>query len=64
MKIKLKTNKSTYKRIKISKNKLIRKKAYKAHLLSHKSNKRLFFLSKKININSADKKNILNLLKH
>ncbi len=49
----LKTKKAALKRVKLKKNFLIRKKAYKAHLCSQKNSKRLRNLSllSKISIN-------------
>lgn len=43
-----KTNKSILKRFKIKKNKLYRKKAFRSHLLNHKSKSRLRRLTKTI----------------
>ena len=60
--IKLKTCKSLLKRVKIKKKLLYHKCAYKSHLLSNKTNKRLRRLSKIKIINNSDKKRLLRLL--
>ena len=52
--MKLKTRKSAAKRIKIKKNNLARKKAYKGHLLRRKNSKRLRRLSEASQIHSSD----------
>jgi large subunit ribosomal protein L35 len=52
--MKLKTRKSAVKRIKIKKNCLCRKKAYKGHLLRRKNSKRLRRLSEASVIHSSD----------
>jgi large subunit ribosomal protein L35 len=52
--MKLKTRKSAAKRIKIKKNCLCRKKAYKGHLLRRKNSKRLRRLSEASNVHEAD----------
>jgi|TARA_B110000977_G_scaffold154172_1_gene195925 large subunit ribosomal protein L35 len=54
MKLKLKTRKSAAKRIKIKKNCLRRKKAYKGHLLRRKNSKQLRTLSAPANIHTSD----------
>jgi large subunit ribosomal protein L35 len=54
--MKLKTRKSAAKRIKIKKNCLCRKKAYKGHLLRRKNKKRLRRLSEPAQIHFADLK--------
>jgi large subunit ribosomal protein L35 len=45
MKLKLKTRKAAAKRVKVKKNCICRKKAYKGHLLRRKNSKRLRHLS-------------------
>jgi large subunit ribosomal protein L35 len=52
--MKLKTRKSAAKRIKIKKNCLCRKKAYKGHLLRRKNSKRLRRLSEPSLVHAAD----------
>ncbi len=52
--MKSKTRKSAAKRVKLKKNILSRKKAFKGHLLSHKSSKRLRNLSSKAIICASD----------
>lgn len=52
--MKLKTRKSAIKRVKVKKNGLTRKKAYKSHLLSHKNSKRLRKLSSPGSVHKAD----------
>jgi len=52
--MKLKTRKSAAKRIKVKKNCLCRKKAYKGHLLRRKNSKRLRRLSEASMIHSSD----------
>lgn len=52
--MKLKTRKSAAKRIKIKKNCLCRKKAYKGHLLRRKNSKRLRRLSEASQIHNSD----------
>jgi large subunit ribosomal protein L35 len=52
--MKLKTRKSAAKRVKIKKNFLCRKKAYKSHLLRRKNSKRLRRLSEPSIIHSSD----------
>ena len=52
--MKLKTRKSAAKRVKIKKNCLARKKAYKGHLLRKKNSKRLRTLSAPTLINKSD----------
>jgi large subunit ribosomal protein L35 len=54
MKLKLKTRKSAAKRIKVKKNCLCRKKAYKGHLLRRKNPKRLRRLSEPMMIHKSD----------
>ena len=56
MKIKLKTRKSAAKRIKIKKNCIRRKKAYKGHLLRKKNSKQLRTLSQAANVSTSDVK--------
>ena len=60
--MKLKNNRSAFKRIKIKRNLLYRKKAYKNHLLRKKTSKRLRNLSKNIIVHSSNKKAFLNLI--
>ena len=62
MKLKLKTRKAVLKRIKKKKNLLYRKAAYKGHLLRHKSNKRLGYLSQIRLIHKSDKNNFFRML--
>ncbi len=52
--MKLKTRKSALKRVKIKKNIIARKKAYKSHLLSHKNSKRLRNLSGPAQVHKCD----------
>lgn len=52
--MKLRTRKSALKRVKIKKRVLLRKKAYKSHLLSHKNSKRLRNLNVSSQIHKAD----------
>lgn len=52
--MKLKTRKAAAKRIKATKNCLMRKKAYKGHLLRRKNSKRLRRLSEASQIHSSD----------
>jgi large subunit ribosomal protein L35 len=52
--MKLKTRKSAAKRVKIKKNCLCRKKAYKGHLLRRKNSKRLRRLSEPSMVHSSD----------
>jgi large subunit ribosomal protein L35 len=52
--MKLKTRKAAAKRIKVKKNCLSRKKAYKGHLLRRKNKKRLRRLSEAAQIHSGD----------
>jgi large subunit ribosomal protein L35 len=52
--MKLKTRKSAAKRIKIKKNCLCRKKAYKGHLLRRKNSKRLRRLSEASVVHASD----------
>ena len=52
--MKLKTRKSAVKRVKIKKNCLARKKAYKGHLLRRKNSKRLRRLSEASLIQKSD----------
>jgi len=54
IKMKLKTNKAAAKRVKVKKNCLCRKRAYKRHLLRRKSTKQLRRLSGPAQINEAD----------
>jgi large subunit ribosomal protein L35 len=60
--MKQKTKKSAFKRIKICRSKLIRKKSGKAHLLIGKNKKRLRKLRQKILIDLADLKNYKKML--
>jgi large subunit ribosomal protein L35 len=61
--LKLKTSKSVRKRFKkIGKNKFIRKKAFKGHLLEKKSPKQKRRLKKSILVNKADLKKIRKIL--
>jgi large subunit ribosomal protein L35 len=60
---KLKTNRSANKRYRITKNnKVIRKKAFKSHILEKKSPKQKSRLSKKVNCFKGDAKVIINYL--
>jgi large subunit ribosomal protein L35 len=52
--MKLKTRKAAAKRIKVKKNCLCRKKAYKGHLLRRKNSKRLRRLSESSTIHFSD----------
>jgi len=52
--MKLKTRKSASKRVKVKKNGLARKKAFKGHLLRRKNSKRLRRLSEPSQIHSSD----------
>jgi large subunit ribosomal protein L35 len=52
--MKLKTHKSAVKRVKVKKNCLARKKAYRGHLLRKKNSKRLRHLSEASLINKSD----------
>ena len=52
--MKLKTRKSAAKRIKVKKNIICRKKAYKGHLLRRKNSKRLRTLSQPSQVHEAD----------
>jgi large subunit ribosomal protein L35 len=52
--MKLKTRKAAFKRVKIKKNSLERKKAYKSHLLRRKNSKRLRRLSESSKIHPSD----------
>jgi len=52
--MKLKTRKSAAKRIKVKKNCLCRKKAYKGHLLRRKNSKRLRRLSEASTVHFSD----------
>jgi large subunit ribosomal protein L35 len=52
--MKIKTRKAASKRIKVKKNCLARKKAYKAHLLRRKNPKRLRRLSESSTIHETD----------
>lgn len=54
LKMKLKTRKSAVKRIKVKKNCLARKNAYKGHLLRKKNSKRLRRLSEASQIHFSD----------
>lgn len=60
--MKLKTNKAAAKRVKIKKNLLCRKKAYKRHLLRRKSTKQLRRLSASTQIHQADTLAFRNML--
>ncbi len=62
--MKLKTCKSALKRVKIKKNVLQRKKAYKAHFLRRKSSNHLTRLAKFDFIKKCDFKNFLKLVKN
>jgi ribosomal protein L35 len=61
--MKFKTRKSALKRIKIKKTMIVRKKAYKSHLLINKNSKRLRHLSKQTLIHKVDIKTYLKMLK-
>jgi large subunit ribosomal protein L35 len=52
--MKLKTRKAAAKRVKVKKNVLQRKKAYKSHLLRRKDSKRLRRLSEPMQVHKAD----------
>jgi large subunit ribosomal protein L35 len=52
--MKLKTRKAAAKRVKVKKNGLQRKKAYKAHLLRRKTTKQLRRLSEPMMVHSSD----------
>jgi large subunit ribosomal protein L35 len=54
MRVKLKTRKAASKRVKIKKNCLRRKKAYKGHLLRKKNSKQLRGLSEASKVHSSD----------
>ena len=60
--MKLKTRKSAAKRIKVKKNNLDRKKAYKGHLLRRKNSKRLRRLSEASQIHSSDMQTFAKML--
>lgn len=60
--MKLKTRKSAVKRIKIKKNCLCRKKAYKGHLLRRKNSKRLRTLSSPSQVHENDLKKFEQML--
>ena len=60
--MKLKTRKSAAKRIKIKKNCLCRKKAYKGHLLRRKNSKRLRTLSSPSTVHKNDLKTFERML--
>lgn len=51
---KLKTRKSASKRVKIKKKIILRKKAFKSHLMSSKNSKRIRNLSKQVSVNYTD----------
>ncbi len=51
---KLKTCKSASKRVKIKKKIILRKKAFKSHLMSSKNSKRIRNLSKQVSVNYTD----------
>lgn len=53
--MKLKTRKSAAKRVKVKKNCIARKSAYRGHLLRRKNSKRLRRLSENAFIHSSDK---------
>lgn len=54
-KVKLKTRKAAAKRVKVKKNCIARKSAYRGHLLRRKNSKRLRRLSENTFIHSSDK---------
>jgi len=60
--MKLKTNKAAAKRVKVKKNFLCRKQAYKRHLLRRKSTKQLRRLSGSAQIHKADSLAFQNML--
>ena len=60
--MKLKTHKAAAKRVRIKKNILCRKKAYKSHLLKTKNSKRLGHLSEPSTIHFSDVKAFLHML--
>lgn len=62
MKKKLKTKKAVQKRVKVTKYNLIRKKAYKSHLLRKKNSSRLRRLAEVTKISSTSKKIFLRML--
>jgi|TARA_B100000513_G_scaffold52591_1_gene19932 ribosomal protein L35 len=60
--MKLKTNKAAAKRVKVKKNMVCRKKAYKRHLNRHKTTKQLRRLSGPAQISVADTLAFKNML--
>lgn len=60
--MKLKTHKAALKRVKVKKNLLARKKAYKGHLLKRKNSKRLRRLSEPSSIHFSDLKSFSAML--
>ena len=62
MKLKLKTRKAAAKRVKVKKNCICRKKAYKGHLLRRKNSKQLRHLSGIHTLNIADHKAFASML--
>jgi large subunit ribosomal protein L35 len=52
--MKLKTRKSAAKRVRVKKNCIVRKKAYKGHLLRRKNSKRLRRLSEASQVHKSD----------
>ena len=56
MKLKLKTRKAAAKRVRVKKNVIRRKKAYKGHLLRRKTSKQLRGLNQPANVDQADVK--------
>lgn len=62
MKAKLKTRKAVSKRIIVKKSHLARKKAYKGHLMRHKTTRQLRQLSAPSKIHSSDERRIASML--
>jgi len=62
MKFKLKTRKAAEKRVKVKKNCICRKKAYKGHLLRRKNSKQLRRLSGIHTVNISDHKAFAHML--
>jgi ribosomal protein L35 len=62
MKLKLKTRKSAAKRVKVKKNCICRKKAYRGHFLRRKNSKRLRRLSEAASVHDSDFKTFTKML--
>jgi|TARA_B110000977_G_scaffold198722_1_gene284248 large subunit ribosomal protein L35 len=61
--LKIKTNRSANKRYRITKNLIVmRKKAFKSHILQKKSAKRKRYLSHAVNCSQGDAKQILKMI--